>query len=236
MRNYIKIICAASLVSLLSACATAPNHYGSIKTYKDAAISYMDKSGNIDFKSMLKTPSYDSDNRAAVANVLEVQKNTTWDRFQLAQRDDNPDPFLAYQTVLGPNFTKQNNPQLAEALDYAFQKHIAWIIKAKNIYNEKRPFAVSDKITLCDKKKPAGSSFPSGHAAWGALNSMIISDFYKDKKDEILKRGQEYGESRVICGVHFQDDVDQGTKMGKYEYDFLQKDAKYLAIINKVVK
>ena len=35
-----------------------------------------------------------------------------------------------------------------------------------------------------------------------------------DRADAILKRGLAYGESRVVCGVHFPSDIDAGRVVG----------------------
>ena len=37
---------------------------------------------------------------------------------------------------------------------------------------------------------------------------MVLAEINPERQDEILKRGFEYGESRVIVGFHFQSDVD----------------------------
>ena len=37
---------------------------------------------------------------------------------------------------------------------------------------------------------------------------MVLSQINPERQNEILKRGFEYGESRVIVGFHFQSDVD----------------------------
>ena len=36
----------------------------------------------------------------------------------------------------------------------------------------------------------------------------MLAEINVDRQNEILKRGYEMGQSRVICGYHFQSDVD----------------------------
>ena len=38
--------------------------------------------------------------------------------------------------------------------------------------------------------------------------ALVLAEINPDNQDAILKRGFEYGESRVIVGFHFQSDVD----------------------------
>ena len=41
---------------------------------------------------------------------------------------------------------------------------------------------------------------------WGI--ALVLAEINPERQDEILKRGFEYGESRVIVGFHYQSDVD----------------------------
>jgi len=38
----------------------------------------------------------------------------------------------------------------------------------------------------------------------------VLAEINVDRQNEILKRGYEMGESRVIAGYHYQSDVDNG--------------------------
>lgn len=38
--------------------------------------------------------------------------------------------------------------------------------------------------------------------------ALVLAEINPDRQDAILKRGFEYGESRVIVGFHYQSDVD----------------------------
>ncbi len=51
-------------------------------------------------------------------------------------------------------------------------------------------------------------SYPSGHTAIGWATALVLAEINPDRQNEILKRGFEMGQSRVICGYHFQSDVD----------------------------
>lgn len=41
---------------------------------------------------------------------------------------------------------------------------------------------------------------------WGI--ALVLAEINPARQDEVLKRGYEYGESRVIVGFHYQSDVD----------------------------
>ena len=57
-------------------------------------------------------------------------------------------------------------------------------------------------------------SYPSGHAALGWAWALILAEIAPERADDLLGRGYDFGQSRVICGVHWQSDVDAGRVIG----------------------
>ncbi len=57
-------------------------------------------------------------------------------------------------------------------------------------------------------------SYPSGHTAIGWAWALILSEIAPEHADAILARGRAYGESRVICNVHWHSDVVEGRFVG----------------------
>jgi acid phosphatase (class A) len=57
-------------------------------------------------------------------------------------------------------------------------------------------------------------SYPSGHTSIGWAWALILSEVSPSHTDAILARGRSYGESRLVCNVHWQSDVVQGRFMG----------------------
>ena len=89
--------------------------------------------------------------------------------------------------------------------------------EAKNHYNRQRPFSFYGEDT-CNPEQQAelstNGSYPSGHTSIGWATALVLAEINPDRQNEILKRGYEMGESRVICGYHFQSDVDAGRLTG----------------------
>jgi len=82
---------------------------------------------------------------------------------------------------------------------------------AKEYYMRVRPFAfygTSTCNTKDQKKLSTNGSYPSGHTTIGWAVSLILAELNPNRQNEILKRGYEMGQSRVICGYHWQSDVD----------------------------
>ena len=88
---------------------------------------------------------------------------------------------------------------------------------AKEKYMRIRPFAfygVSTCNTTEQDKLAKNGSYPSGHTSIGWATALVLAEINPQRQNEILKRGYELGESRVICGYHWQSDVDAARIVG----------------------
>lgn len=57
-------------------------------------------------------------------------------------------------------------------------------------------------------------SYPSAHATEGWAWALVLAELRPDHADALLQNGREFGESRIICGVHFESDVEAGRLLG----------------------
>lgn len=53
-------------------------------------------------------------------------------------------------------------------------------------------------------------SYPSGHSTFGAMTAILLSDMVPEKRGELYARGWQFGESRIVGGVHYPSDVEAG--------------------------
>ncbi|WDF60374.1 phosphatase PAP2 family protein [Flavobacterium sp. KACC 22758] len=79
-------------------------------------------------------------------------------------------------------------------------------------------------------------SFPSGHAAVGWAWSLVLIKLFPYKQKEILKRGHDFGESRVICNAHWYSDVEMGRVMGQAVVECLCVNSAFLSDFEEVKK
>lgn len=127
-------------------------------------------------------------------------------------RVEGPGVPNAFSEAFGIKISKETTPEIfklvvnmrEDAGDLATRA-------AKEHYMRVRPFAFYEKTT-CNpeqqKELSTNGSYPSGHTAIGWATALVLAEINVDRQNEILKRGYEMGQSRVICGYHFQSDVD----------------------------
>ena len=84
---------------------------------------------------------------------------------------------------------------------------------AKNQYQRARPFVVHQEGTCYPADESLlrnDGSYPSGHSAVGWGLALVLAELAPDRADALIQRGQEFGQSRVVCEAHWQSDVDAG--------------------------
>ena len=77
-------------------------------------------------------------------------------------------------------------------------------------------------------------SYPSGHATVGALMAILLADLVPERREALFARGWEYGDARVISGVHYPSDVEAGRMLGSLLAGLLQQDARFRADLGAV--
>jgi acid phosphatase (class A) len=88
--------------------------------------------------------------------------------------------------------------------------------KPKDHYKRPRPFQVT-KEPSCTPKEEARmkpDSYPSGHSSIGWAWALTLTEVAPARADTILARGYAYGQSRVVCGVHYRSDAEAGRVVG----------------------
>ena len=103
--------------------------------------------------------------------------------------------------------------------------------KAKDHYKRPRPFMVTGESTCTpgDQARARPDSYPSGHASIGWAWALVLGEIAPERADAILRRGLEFGMSRVICGVHWKSDVEAGRIVGASTVSRLHADPVFRA-------
>ena len=100
----------------------------------------------------------------------------------------------------------------------------------KSYYHRSRPFVVN-KETACtpdqEESLMESGSYPSGHSTIGWMWALILAEIAPERINAILSRGLAFGESRVVCNVHWESDVVAGRTLGAGVVARLHADAAF---------
>ena len=60
-------------------------------------------------------------------------------------------------------------------------------------------------------------SFPSGHTTYGYMGAILLAVLVPDRYQEMIARGAEYGNDRIVMGAHYAMDVLGGRTVASYD-------------------
>lgn len=163
-------------------------------------------------------------------------------RWNLAKVDaDLSDDGIGSQFSSAVKFeiSKNNTPKLYEFLLKLRKDNDNAASFAKKYYMRVRPFVMFDVKTCEPDDEPFlrnSGSYPSGHSTSGWSFALILSEMIPERSEQILKRGFDYGQSRVICGAHWQSDVDAGRVLAAAMLSKLKSNNEFNQSFNEVKK
>ncbi|MBX3480864.1 MAG: phosphatase PAP2 family protein [Caulobacter sp.] len=141
----------------------------------------------------------------------------------------------SFACAIGKAITPEATPVLSSLLDRVVIDAGGSTYAAKNRYSRTRPMIGNDE-PICVPREDwmkTNGSYPSGHAAAGWAWGLILAELAPDKATEAATRAREFGDSRWICGVHFQSDVEAGRVMGAATVARLHADPAFMADMAK---
>ena len=137
-------------------------------------------------------------------------------RWQLASRDAElmfPAAAATFACALGIAVNPETTPHLNMLLRRTYVDAGLATYKAKDKYARARPFVAGNDPTCTPKEEAMlrkDGSYPSGHAALGWAWALVLIELAPDRADALARRGVNFGQSRVVCDVHWQSDVTAG--------------------------
>ncbi|MCC4605651.1 acid phosphatase [Xanthomonas campestris] len=183
---------------------------------------YLDKEQLPDSLQLVPPPPQDGSaalaNDEAVANAMLALRDTP--RWDLAAQDavlSFPAAASAFRCALGVQVDQTGTPHLLRLLERSMRDASTSTSAAKAHYQRPRPF-MRNAQPMCtpddDASLRKNGSYPSGHTAVGWAWGLILSEIAPAQRDALLARGRAFGDSRLVCNVHWQSDVLQGRIMG----------------------
>lgn len=159
--------------------------------------------------------------RIDVAAFRQMQVSGRSLRWSLAEAD-NQMTYARFSGALGVNLDSAKLPIVVHLLNRMERDVLDTAFDAKQHFNRPRPFQRFAVAHVCGADMPplpetnpqggfSASSYPSGHSAFGWGLALTLAEIAPSRAQAILSRGREYGESRVVCAVHFPSDVAAGA-------------------------
>lgn len=236
-------VAAAGALTLLAGCqttpppTTSPEAVGEVRAGSGYLNGYLPRDQQPNSLALLPPPPAAGSEAAAADLARHRATRALRDspRWQQARTDVNlkfPAAAGVFACSLGINITAERTPHLNMLLRRSLVDTGQATYTAKDHYKRQRPFAALGEST-CEPKEEAAlakdGSYPSGHAALGWGWALILAELAPERAQAIFERGHAFGDSRVVCGVHWQSDVDQGRTVGAAAVARLHGHATFLA-------
>jgi len=137
-----------------------------------------------------------------------------------------------FSCALGFAITKETTPHLYGLMAKSMIDVGLSTYRAKDHYKRTRPFVVHKARTCYPKDEEllrGDGSYPSGHSAIGWGLALVLAELNPDRANQILQRGREFGQSRLLCDAHWQSDIDAGRVIAAATVARLHGDATFRA-------
>jgi membrane-associated phospholipid phosphatase len=118
-----------------------------------------------------------------------------------------------FTAATGVDLTQGGYPHTQALLEAANRDLHDLVHALKHRFGRLRPFVADPRIRP-GVPAPHGFSYPSGHAAWGALEAALLARLLPTQGVAILERGHQVGNDRALGGVHYPTDVEAGQRLG----------------------
>lgn len=211
-----------------------------LKPGRPAARPYLSEEEAPDTVKILSPPPashspLENADRAAFNTTRALKGSARWD---LAANDvaEGASAILdTYACVLGTRIDAARVPAVVNLFERA-RLDIARGTKAPKLhYRRLRPFVGNDAPICVQRTQQLADSFsyPSGHATQGWAYALMMASLIPAKSGAILARGRVYGESRIVCGVHWLTDVAAGRTNGSAIVAALMGNAEFRADMDK---
>ncbi|HXY57467.1 MAG TPA: phosphatase PAP2 family protein [Methylocystis sp.] len=166
----------------------------------------------------------------------EMLKLRGSERFRLAGLDadlDFPEAAGTFSCALGAAVTERDTPTLYRILRRVKADAGAATGASKNKYRHARPFMLDGEPTCVksedEEELRKNGSYPSGHTSIGWAWAEVLAEIAPDRADAILERGRAFGESRLVCNVHWASDVREGRMIATATVARLHASPEFLA-------
>lgn len=138
-------------------------------------------------------------------------------RWLLAKLDADltfPNAAKVFSCALGMPIAEETSPHLYILIRRVRADASRANDKGKDLYKRRRPYVAFGDTSCTPNEQHKDDSYPSGHTSIGWAWALVLAEIAPDRADGIFARGLAFGESRLVCGVHWKSDIDAGRVVG----------------------
>lgn len=177
-----------------------------------------------------------------ISQYIDGQMQRYTSRGEMAKNDCNSSVSYMcnyFSSAFGKKISESETPEIFNLVSRVSQLAGQSCTVAKNHYNRLRPYVLFNEPTIYPEDEDDlrdNGSYPSGHAAFGWLIGLTLSEINPTAMNNLMSQAYEYGQSRVIAGYHFQSDVDAGRLTAGAAFARLHAESEYLDQLEKAMK
>ncbi|MGM9762501.1 MAG: phosphatase PAP2 family protein [Candidatus Cryptobacteroides sp.] len=145
----------------------------------------------------------------------------------------------SFSEAVGIELSEKNTPELWKLVSEAAQDTDNLIVELKSRYYRMRPFVrwqePDDGVADRERLKNTSSS-PSGHSGLAGTIMALLLEVHPDRAAEIIRRGNDFIDSRWILGFHYISDCELGSRLGFYTVFILHSNRNFQKQMTKAKK
>ena len=229
---------AALSLMFLMGCAVASKNTQPVPEVRPGFLAgYLPKEGLPDSLALVPPPP--AAGSEAFAADQQVHRSTRGlrdtPRWAFATKDaalSFPAAASVFSCAVGAAISEETTPRLYVLLRRTLMDGALATYAAKDHYQRRRPFVEFSERSCTPQDEPRlaqDGSYPSGHSALGWTWALVLTELAPERMNPILQRGYAFGQSRVICGVHWQTDVDAGRMIASAVMAKLHANQEFMA-------
>ncbi|KMO21904.1 acid phosphatase [Methylobacterium platani] len=172
---------------------------------------------------------------ASYAATRALAGTPRWQRAAADVPSGVPRLLDGFSCAAGRRLDPARLPALADLLARTRRDVVAVVRDAKLRFARARPHLGNDAPLCVPRSEALDRSFayPSGHATEGWTFGLVLAALLPERAGPILRRARIYGESRIVCGVHWASDVEAGRLTGSALFAALVGDAAFRADLER---
>lgn len=152
--------------------------------------------------------------RAELAELAAMEASRTPAEVAAAKADDATKGASIFAEAIGTGFALDRLPETARLMAEVRTAEKFAADRAKAAFRRPRPWIANPSIKACSTDDEPLSSYPSGHTTMGYSMAAVLARLVPSRAPAIMARAARYGESRLVCEVHYRSDVTAGETLG----------------------